>query len=162
MGWKKTLVYRSKDKDDWETARKLLEEEGITHFPFVANIVPFQDLIIDQRVLNAEPVRPMHWLFLVIPTQVQYPITLSPPSTVPVSRSSPHTQSQPLYWTDIPGDIDHRYLVREVYPDLLSHSHLATVIESSESFNTHIQGMGVFFCLPYTRLVPDVPDFQNT
>ena len=36
MGWKKTLVYRSKDKDDWDKAKKLLEEADIACFPFAA------------------------------------------------------------------------------------------------------------------------------
>ena len=40
MGWNKTLVYRSKDKDDWDKAKKLLEEADITYFPFAAQESP--------------------------------------------------------------------------------------------------------------------------
>ncbi len=40
MGWKKTLVYRSKDKDDWDKAKKLLEEADIVYFPFAAQESP--------------------------------------------------------------------------------------------------------------------------
>ncbi len=38
--WKKTLVYRSKDRADWEKAKALLEEAGIIHDPFAAEEAP--------------------------------------------------------------------------------------------------------------------------
>ncbi len=40
MGWMKCVVYRSRDKDDWEKAKRLLEEAGIEHYPFAAEEVP--------------------------------------------------------------------------------------------------------------------------
>ena len=41
MGWKKTLVYRSKDKDDWDKAKKLLEEADIACFLQQRRRAPF-------------------------------------------------------------------------------------------------------------------------
>ncbi len=59
MGWKKTLVYRSKDKDDWDKAKKLLEEADIAYFPFAAQESPIPGCgakVDPRRFLNRNPV----------------------------------------------------------------------------------------------------------
>ena len=59
MGWKKTLVYRSKDKDDWDNAKKLLEEADIACFPFAAQESPIPGCgakVDPRRFLNKNPV----------------------------------------------------------------------------------------------------------
>ena len=40
LPWQKRIVYRSKDKADWEEARRLLLESGIEHYPFAAEETP--------------------------------------------------------------------------------------------------------------------------
>jgi hypothetical protein len=59
MGWKKTLVYRSKDKGDWDKAKKLLEEADIVYFPFAAQESPIPGCgakVDPRRFLNKNPV----------------------------------------------------------------------------------------------------------
>ena len=38
--WRKTLVYRSRDKEDWVKARNLLASNGIEHTPFESAEAP--------------------------------------------------------------------------------------------------------------------------
>ena len=38
--WKKTVVYRSRDKDDWLKAQDLLSKEDVEHWPFAAEEAP--------------------------------------------------------------------------------------------------------------------------
>ncbi len=55
----KSIVYRSKDPADWETAKRLLEEAGIERYPFVAEEVPAGGCggkIDPRKFLNAKPV----------------------------------------------------------------------------------------------------------
>lgn len=40
LPWQKSIVYRSKDKTDWEEAKRLLMESGIEHYPFAADEAP--------------------------------------------------------------------------------------------------------------------------
>ncbi len=40
FGWRKALVYLSRDKDDWLKARKLLESNGIEYTPFESEEAP--------------------------------------------------------------------------------------------------------------------------
>lgn len=59
MGWKKTLIYRSKDKADWDTAKKLLEEADIVYFPFTAQESPIPGCggkVDPRKFLNPKPV----------------------------------------------------------------------------------------------------------
>ena len=38
--WKKTIIYRSKDSEDWEKAKALLESAGIAYSSFAAEEAP--------------------------------------------------------------------------------------------------------------------------
>lgn len=38
--WKKNVVYRSRDREDWLKAQRLLEEAGIEYWPFATEEVP--------------------------------------------------------------------------------------------------------------------------
>ena len=38
--WQKIIVYRSKDRADWEEAKRLLEESGIGNYPLAADETP--------------------------------------------------------------------------------------------------------------------------
>lgn len=40
LPWLKSVVYRSRDKEDWLHARKLLEKEGVEHTPLESTEVP--------------------------------------------------------------------------------------------------------------------------
>ncbi len=40
MSWRRILVYRSKDREDWEKAKEILTESGIKMFPFTAEESP--------------------------------------------------------------------------------------------------------------------------
>lgn len=57
--WKKTLVYRSKDREDWEKAKALLSDAGIEAFPFAAEEPPVPGCggkIDPRKFLNSKPV----------------------------------------------------------------------------------------------------------
>ena len=57
--WKKSLVYRSKDKSDWETAKSLLTEAGIEIFPFAAEESPMPGCggkVDPRKFLNKNPI----------------------------------------------------------------------------------------------------------
>ena len=57
--WRKKLVYRSKDREDWDRAKGLLEEAGIEHFPFASEELPAGGCgakIDPRKFLNAKPV----------------------------------------------------------------------------------------------------------
>ena len=38
--WQKTIVYRSKDEQDWATAKQLLADAGIESYPFASEEAP--------------------------------------------------------------------------------------------------------------------------
>ena len=57
--WRKALVYRSKDKADWEKARELLREAGVEHFPFSGEEPPVPGCgakIDPRKFMNPNPV----------------------------------------------------------------------------------------------------------
>lgn len=56
---KKVLVYRSKDEEDWNRARKLLQEADIECFPFTTQEPPVPGCgakIDPRKFLNRKPV----------------------------------------------------------------------------------------------------------
>ncbi len=59
MKWTKTLVYRSKDRADWEKARQLLQEAGLECFPFAGEEPPVPGCgakIDPRKFMNPNPV----------------------------------------------------------------------------------------------------------
>lgn len=57
--WKKSIVYRSKNKEDWEKAQALLNGAGIESWPFAAqeSPIPGCGAKVDPRsFLNKNPV----------------------------------------------------------------------------------------------------------
>lgn len=57
--WQKTIVYRSKDEQDWATAKRLLADAGIESYPFAAeeSPIPGCGVKVDPRkFLNPNPV----------------------------------------------------------------------------------------------------------
>lgn len=59
MRWKKALVYRSKDKEDWTRAAELLREAGVEFFPFAGEEPPVPGCgakIDPRKFMNKKPV----------------------------------------------------------------------------------------------------------
>ncbi len=40
FGWSKALVYRSRNRDDWEKAKNLLQDAGVEIFPAATEEIP--------------------------------------------------------------------------------------------------------------------------
>ena len=38
--WQKSIVYRSKNREDWEKAQSLLKDSGVLHYPLAAEEAP--------------------------------------------------------------------------------------------------------------------------
>lgn len=59
MRWKKVLVYRSKDKEDWTKATELLRQAGVEFFPFAGEEPPVPGCgakIDPRKFMNKKPV----------------------------------------------------------------------------------------------------------
>ncbi len=59
MKWMKALVYRSKDKADWEKAQELLRDAGVESFPFAGEEPPVPGCgakIDPRKFMNPNPV----------------------------------------------------------------------------------------------------------
>lgn len=59
MKWIKALVYRSKDKADWEKARELLRAAGVECFPYAGEEPPVPGCgakIDPRKFMNPNPV----------------------------------------------------------------------------------------------------------
>lgn len=57
--WRKAMVYRSKDKEDWDKAKKLLQEAGVECFPFSGEEPPVPGCgakIDPRKFMNPNPV----------------------------------------------------------------------------------------------------------
>ncbi len=57
--WRKSLVYRSKDKADWEKAQKLLRDAGVACFPYAGEEPPVPGCgakIDPRKFMNPNPV----------------------------------------------------------------------------------------------------------
>ena len=57
--WRKVLVYRSKDKADWEKAKRLLQEAGVEYFSLAGEEPPVPGCgakIDPRKFMNPNPV----------------------------------------------------------------------------------------------------------
>ena len=57
--WGKALVYRSKDRADWDKAQQLLREAGVENFPFTGEEPPVPGCgakIDPRKFMNPNPV----------------------------------------------------------------------------------------------------------
>lgn len=57
--WRKALVYRSKDRADWDKAKQLLREAGVACFPFAGEEPPVPGCgakIDPRKFMNPNPV----------------------------------------------------------------------------------------------------------
>lgn len=59
LPWQKRIVYRSKNKADWEEAKRLLTESGIEHYPHAGDETPVAGCgakIDPRKFMNEKPV----------------------------------------------------------------------------------------------------------